>query len=69
MNSNTKLEIAVEIIAAKIANFSQKYNNANNEGLKRIIDERTEMYKGNHLVIDKIINEYGPEIKSNYKDI
>lgn len=64
MNANTKLEIAVEIMAAKIALC---YNSK--ENLKELLEEREEMYKGNAQVIDKIIKEYGPTIKKNYENV
>jgi len=63
---NTKLEIAVEIIAAKIAQLSKKGYSINDEKLKKFLEERNEMYKGNDKIIEKIIKEYGPEIKNNY---
>lgn len=68
LSLNTKLEIAVEILAAKIAIISREYK-IENEELKELIEERTEMYKGNEEVIDKIITEYGPQIKKNYEQI
>ena len=64
ISENTKLEIAVEIIAAKIAKHSIEGNNSENEEVKKLIKERNEMYKGNKIIIDKIIKDYGIEIKS-----
>ena len=69
MNSNTKLEVAVEIIAAKIAMVSTKGLKVDNEEIKQLIKEREKMYRGDKIVIDKIIREYGPEIKKNYNDV
>lgn len=69
MNENTKLEIAVEIMAFKIAKYSEKCDDQKDKTLLKLIDERTEMYKGNKLIIDKIINEYGLEIKSCYENM
>lgn len=64
MSANTKLEIAVEIMAAKMAKtYIQKKN------ISKLLEERNEMYKGNEAIINKIIEEYGPEIKKNYKKI
>lgn len=64
MSANTKLEIAVEIMAAKMAKtYIQKKN------ISKLLEERNEMYKGNEAIINKIIEEYGPEIKKNYKEI
>lgn len=63
---NTKLEVAVEILAAKIAMTSRQPYNTDDE-MKRLLKERDEMYKGNIEVIKKIIKEYGPEIKEKYE--
>lgn len=68
MSANTKLEIAVEIMAAKIAMYSNKGYKPEDKQMKKLIEEREEMYKGNNVVIDKIIIEYGPEIKKNYEE-
>ena len=54
MNSNTKLEIAVDIIANKIAKSAK----ANDEKIDQYIQEREEMYNGNDKIINKIIEEY-----------
>ena len=69
MSKNTKLEIAVEIMAAKIAKSSRGGNTIEDEKMKKLITERNEMYKGNEGIINKIINEYGPEIKEKYEQI
>ncbi len=61
MNNNTKLEIAIEIMAAKIARTSRE--NKSEEELKILMDERTKMYQCDEKIIDKIINVYGKEIK------
>ncbi len=62
MSANTRLEIAVEIMAAKIA---KTYRTGKN--VSELLKERNEMYKGNEAIIKKIIEEYGPEIKDSYK--
>lgn len=69
ISKNTKLEIAVEIMAAKIAKTSKEGYLANEEKMKQLIDERNKMYVGNESIIDKIIKEYGPEIKRDYNNI
>ena len=69
ISKNTKLEIAVEIMAAKIAKASKEGYTVNDEEMKQLIDERNKMYIGNEYIIDKIINEYAPEIKSDYNNI
>ncbi len=61
MNANTKLEIAVEIMAAKIAKTSREENSE--DKLKKLLNEKTKMYQGDKEVIDKIINIYGKEVK------
>lgn len=69
MSRNTKLEIAVEIMAAKIAKMSREGYTAEEDKMKKLIDERNKMYIGEEDVIDKIITEYGTEIKNNYYKI
>lgn len=67
MNFNTKLEVAVEILAAKIAlSFFEGYK-ADSEKMVNLSAEREEMYKGNEIVIEKIIRDYGPEVKKEYE--
>ena len=68
-NINTKLEIAVEIMAAKIAKTSKEGYKVDSEKIKKLIKEREEMYKGNLMIIDRIIEEYGPEIKKDYEGV
>ena len=67
ISPNTKLEIAVEVIAAKIAKVSNEGYTIKNKKMQELIEERNQMYYGNEQIIDKIITEYGPEIKNNYK--
>ena len=70
MSPNTKLEIAVEILAAKIAKESREREyNLNDPKITELLKERDEMYKGNVDIINKIIKEYGPKIKNNYNTI
>lgn len=64
---NTKLEVAVEVISAKIANMSNKGYTVEDEEMKKLINEREQMYLGNETVIDKIINVYGTELRKIYK--
>lgn len=63
MNNNTKLEIATEIMAAKIAKTSKEVDETKDEKIKILMEERTKMYQFNEEIIDKIINVYGKEIK------
>ena len=69
MNNNTKLEIAVEIIAAQIAMYAKNGYTLKSREMQTLIKERNEMYKGNEMVIDKIIKIYGPKTKSEYEKI
>ena len=63
MNKNTKLEIAIEIMAAKIAKTSKEGIGPEDEKMKLLLSERVKMYQGEEEIIEKIINEYGKEIK------
>lgn len=63
MNNNTKLEIAIEIMAAKIAKTSKEIDEKKNDKIKLLMEERTKMYQFDEEIIDKIINVYGKEIK------
>ena len=69
ISQNTKLEIAVEIMAAKIAKTSKEGYTINDEKMQQLIKERHEMYIGNEDIINKIIKEYGSEIKRDYNNI
>lgn len=69
ISQNTKLEIAVEIMAAKIAKTSKEGYTINDEKMQQLIKERNEMYIGNEGIINKIIKEYGSEIKRDYNNI
>lgn len=63
MNENTKLEIAVEVMAAKIAKTSQEGIELEDEKMKELLKEKVKMYQGDEKVLDKIINVYGKELK------
>ena len=69
MNQNTRLEIAVEIMATKIARTSREGKNSKDEEMKKLIEEREEMYRENQEIINKIIDVYGKEIKEEYNHI
>ena len=64
MNQNTKLEIAIEIMSAKIAKTSRKGIEPEDEKMQELLDERVRMYQGDEEIIEKIINIYGKEIKN-----
>lgn len=61
MNMHTKLEIAIEIMATKIASTAKEENSE--ERLKELLEERNKMYQGDEEIIEKIINVYGKEVK------
>ncbi len=61
MNANTKLEIAVEIMAAKIAKTSREEQSE--EKIEKLLKEKIKMYQGDNEIIEKIINVYGKEVK------
>ena len=61
MESGVDLSIAIEIIERKIANLNMKIveNNANpalKEELDELLNMKKEIYKGNKLLINKIVN-------------
>jgi hypothetical protein len=62
MNDNTKLEIAVEIMAAKIAKVARESNGEENEEMKLLLEEKTKMYQFDENIINKIISVYGKEM-------
>ena len=65
MNANTKLEIAVEIMAAKIAKTSREEQSE--EKIEKLLKEKTKMYQGDNEIIEKIIT--GPIIIKNLKTL
>lgn len=69
MSLNTKLEVALEILAAKIAETFQKGFTIDDKEIQNLIKEREELYSGNEKVIDKIINVYSKEIKKKYEEV
>ena len=68
MSLNTKLEVALEILSAKIANTSKKGLSTQDEEMKALLEEREKLYSGDEEILKKIINVYGPEIKKNYEE-
>lgn len=64
MENSARLEVASRIMALKIAIvISKKGYNLEDEEIQLLMKEKEEMKKGNKEVIDKIIKEYGPEVK------
>lgn len=66
MSLNTKLEVALEILASKIAKMSNKGYTVEDKEMQLLIDERKKMYAGDQKIIEKIITVYGPEINNEY---
>ena len=64
MNKNTKLEIAVEIMAAKIARSSRQGIGPDDKEMRELLKEKVKMYQGDEEIIEKIINVYGKEINN-----
>lgn len=64
---NAKLEVALEIISAKIADMSNKGYTIEDKEMKELIEERNQMYFVNEKVLDKILNEYGTELRKKHE--
>ena len=67
MNSDMKLELAIEVINLKIAKEIKENKELNYEKFKdKIIDlenKKKEAYKGNQEVIQEILDKYLQEVK------
>lgn len=66
---NAKLEVALEIISAKIAQMSKDGYTMENQEMKKLIEERKQMYMVNEDTLNKIINEYGSELRKKYEGV
>ena len=66
MSENTKIEVALEILANKIAKTSNQGYASNSEEMLKLLSERQKLYAGDREILDKIIDNYGPEIKKDY---
>lgn len=55
---NTKLEIALELLAAVIAKTIKDGKTTEDKDLKELLEEREKMYLGDKVVIDNIIEKY-----------
>lgn len=64
IDNNMKLELAKEIMARVIAFKYHEGVSEDDEGLKLLLWEEREMNRFNTVVIDKIINVYGKQIKN-----
>lgn len=65
--SQSKTELAVEIIDTKIQQTIKNNNDKSFDNLKEKIEklkkEKNEIYKGNEEIINKVLNVYYKEIK------
>ena len=69
MSLNTKLEVALEILTAKITKTSKQGFTADDVKMQNLLKERDILYSGDEEILNKIIEEYGPEMKNDYEDI
>lgn len=65
MNDNIKLEVAIEIMASKIAQMNSDGYDINSDEMKQLLEEKKKLYECDMETIDKIINVYGKELKEN----
>ena len=63
MNDNTKLEVAIEIMASKIAKVVQEGYDVDSKEMRELLEEKEKMYKCDKEIIEKIINVYGKELR------
>ena len=68
MSLNTRLEVALEILSAKIASASKQGLTTEDDEMKLLLEEREKLYSGDEKILDKIIDIYGPEIKKMYEE-
>ena len=61
---NIKLEVAIEIMASKLANMIQKGYTTEDKEIQDLLKEKTQMYAGNKEIIEKILEVYGKELKN-----
>lgn len=69
MSKNTKLEVALEILAAKIGKMSQEGYTQKDSEMQVLLQQRERMYAGDEETIETIIELYGPEIKQSYEGV
>ena len=67
MVNNTDLEIAIEIIAAKIALHSKNRDEIIDDEMKELLKERNKVYLGDEEIIKKVLFTYGPEMRGDGK--
>ena len=67
MNDNIKLEVAIEIMASKIAQMNRDGYDVNSKEMKLLLEEKSKLYDCDMEIIDKIINVYGKELREQKK--
>lgn len=65
---NTKLELAVDIMALKIAQAVRQGYDLNGEYFQNLLKEKVEMYKCNDEILNKVISVYGREVLAGNGD-
>ena len=65
MNDNIKLEVAIEIMASKIAQMNSDGYDINSDEMKQLLEEKKKLYECDMEIIDKIINIYGKQLKQD----
>lgn len=65
MNNNIKLEVAIEVMASKIAQMNRDGYDIESKEMKQLLEEKKKLYDCDMETIDKIINVYGKELKEN----
>lgn len=65
MVTNTELEIAIEIIAAKIATYSRTISDTIDDEMEKLLKEREKVYMGDNETIRKVLSIYGPEVRGD----
>ena len=63
MSDNIKLEVAVEIMASKIAQMTRQGYTVNDKVMQQLLEERRQMYNCDMEIINKVIDVYGKELK------
>lgn len=64
-NENIRLEVAIEVMASKIASMSRAGYDIDSPEMKQLMEEKKKMYECDKEVIDKILNVYGKELRDN----
>lgn len=64
--NHLKLEVAIEVLGTKLGiNLQAK----NKELVKQLLQEKERLYLGDKEIIEKVYNQYGPEIKREMEKV